>query len=336
MMTYLMDDGFRFFVAGGEPVAQLGEECGTGSLGLPRYSCVDILFENRTDDASIAALEPRVTRVNYFHGADPAKWHVNVPTFGAVRYQGIGKDLDVVARKVGGVFEYDFVLGAKAMQAEGTIRIRGARGIDLLENDELRIRTLTGELRHTAPIAFETLSNGEKHPIECHLDRIDDERFAIRAERSVPGSIVTIDPQVTTPPAEYFFSYVGGKQSEVAFDVAVNAGHTVITGTTLSGGDNSDELFPVGSSLIGSNAFDTVHNGHWDAFVARLDDVGQILWCSYLGGNPSTLPNFDIGKGVDVDAAGSVYVCGITNATITTATCGGTPCACPPGSRSVG
>lgn len=54
-------------------------------------------------------------------------------------------------------------------------------------------------------------------------------------------------------------------------------------------------------------AFDQTNNGEDDAFVAKLDPDGNVVWTTVLGGE---LP--DGGTDVEVDAAGDVYVTGYT------------------------
>lgn len=51
---------------------------------------------------------------------------------------------------------------------------------------------------------------------------------------------------------------------------------------------------------------DTIKShGHYDAFVAKLDSNGNILWLNSFGGR-----SHDEGLGIDVDISGNVYVCG--------------------------
>lgn len=57
-----------------------------------------------------------------------------------------------------------------------------------------------------------------------------------------------------------------------------------------------------------ARAFDTRHNGLYDAYVLKLDPTGsRAQWCTYLGGRRD-----DMSKGLTVDDAGNVYVTGRT------------------------
>lgn len=51
------------------------------------------------------------------------------------------------------------------------------------------------------------------------------------------------------------------------------------------------------------------HSGDYDAFVAKLDPSGSILWSTFLGGSGS-----DTTQGMTVDFVGNVYVTGLSSA----------------------
>ncbi|GAH79476.1 unnamed protein product, partial [marine sediment metagenome] len=90
-------------------------------------------------------------------------------------------------------------------------------------------------------------------------------------------------------------TYLGGSSNDFGFDVAADgAGGVYVTGET-------------GSAGWASGGFDTSHNGHYDAFVARLSSAGGHLWSTYLGGSSP-----DGGYGIAADGAGGAYVTGFT------------------------
>ncbi len=100
-----------------------------------------------------------------------------------------------------------------------------------------------------------------------------------------------------------FSSYFGGSDIEHARDVVSDKkGNIYIAGGTAS----TD--FPVTAG-----AFDETRDGggnsrgeyDFDAFVAKFDSTGELLWCTYLGG-----PNYDRIYAIEVDDSGYVYVAG--------------------------
>ena len=96
-----------------------------------------------------------------------------------------------------------------------------------------------------------------------------------------------------------FSTYLGGsKNDHPAGDVFIDdKGFIYITGST-----NSSD-FPVTKG-----AFDTSFNdrsGSTDAFVAKLDPLGEIIWSTFIG-----TPTRDVFYNIKVDADGYVYLAG--------------------------
>jgi hypothetical protein len=99
-----------------------------------------------------------------------------------------------------------------------------------------------------------------------------------------------------------YCGYIGGSGEDQAFAIDVDsAGRAYVVGRTVS----SESSFPV---TVGP---DLTHNGHFDAFVARVDATGTMLdYCGYIGG--STL---DHANGIAVDAFARAHVAGFTLST---------------------
>jgi hypothetical protein len=96
-------------------------------------------------------------------------------------------------------------------------------------------------------------------------------------------------------------TFIGGRGEKLLFDLATDdSGIVTVVGMTTA----SD--FPTTSG-----AYDTTHNGAYDAFALRLDPdqvgVDQLLWSTYLGGLLDDWP-----ADVDVNDAGAVIVSGFT------------------------
>jgi hypothetical protein len=97
-----------------------------------------------------------------------------------------------------------------------------------------------------------------------------------------------------------YSTYLGGGSSDEGSGIAIDA-----AGRSYVVGETNSNNFP---TTIG--AFDTSHNGGFDAFVTKLDPVAlaPLAYSTYLGGN-----NPDRGFAVAVDGGGSAYVTGETN-----------------------
>jgi hypothetical protein len=92
-----------------------------------------------------------------------------------------------------------------------------------------------------------------------------------------------------------YSAYLGGNGQDNGSGIAVDSGgNAYITGFT--GSTN----FPV------RNAMQPAKNGPFNAFVAKLDAAGSLLYSTLLGGSVG-----DYGSSITVDSAGSVYVAGV-------------------------
>ncbi|MEW6736371.1 MAG: SBBP repeat-containing protein [Acidobacteriota bacterium] len=93
-----------------------------------------------------------------------------------------------------------------------------------------------------------------------------------------------------------YSTYLGGDNDDRGNSITVSsAGNAYVTGETRS------TNFPTINSL------QATYSGNIDAFISQLSTSGTLLYSTYLGGS-----NFDIGNGITIDSAGSVYVAGQT------------------------
>jgi len=91
-------------------------------------------------------------------------------------------------------------------------------------------------------------------------------------------------------------TYLGGSGEDYATGIAIDDwGCVHVTGHTSSAGWTA-------------GGFDVSLDGEDDAFVAKLNPGGALLWSCYLGGSGG-----DAGAGIAVDASGAVYVTGSTD-----------------------
>ncbi len=96
-----------------------------------------------------------------------------------------------------------------------------------------------------------------------------------------------------------FSTYFGGCGNDTVRGIALDAaGNIYLTGTTLSAD------FPV---TAGRQVLSLGNTAKADAFVAKFDADGQLVYSRYLGGSGD-----DFGRAVAVDQRGFAYVVGIT------------------------
>ncbi len=93
-----------------------------------------------------------------------------------------------------------------------------------------------------------------------------------------------------------FSTYLGGSASDSATSIAVdNSGNSFVTGST------SSNDFPT------KNAFNDTFSGITDAFIAKFNGIGSLVFSTYLGGS-----DFDYGYKIVVAVSGNFYITGIT------------------------
>lgn len=96
-----------------------------------------------------------------------------------------------------------------------------------------------------------------------------------------------------------YSTFMGGSNADAGTGIVVDGrGNAYVTGHTKS------TNFPVENALDPAHAADS---GLEDAFVARLDAGGALVFSTYLGGGGA-----DLASAIDLDPAGNIYVAGST------------------------
>lgn len=113
--------------------------------------------------------------------------------------------------------------------------------------------------------------------------------------------VATLDPSGT---ALLYATFLGGESADYGGPLALDAaGHLLVAGQTLSCG------FPVTPDALQpekSGATPSCGDRNPDAFLARLDATGALLYSTFLGGHGEETPH-----GIAVDASG-IYLAGAT------------------------
>ncbi len=108
-----------------------------------------------------------------------------------------------------------------------------------------------------------------------------------------------------------YSTFLGGSGNDSGYSIVLdNVGGAFITGTTTDSSIN----FPVTAT-----AYDASHNGVSDAFIVKIVSGGFSLeYSSLLGGN-----SLDVGKAIDIDNAGNIFVTGYSFSSNLPVTTGG-------------
>ncbi len=251
-------------------------------------------FAGARSAAKIDELDPLDARTSYFLGNRPDEWRAGVANFGKLQVTQIYRGVDLAFYGSAGTLEYDFVVHPGADPSVIRFEIDGARSLRVDRDGDLVLSAQSAEVRWKRPFLYQELG-GEKKQIEG--------RFALHG-RSVGFEIGGYDRKhaLIIDPVLNYATYLGGAGDEGAKTIGVDgAGNIYIAGATTSS-----------NLAVTKGVFQPAYGGGTnvepgDAFVAKLNPGGQLLYMTYLGGTGD-----EGASSIAVDSAGDVYITGAT------------------------
>ena len=214
----------------------------------------------------------------------------SAPELDRVTYPGVWDRVTVVfERRSGAVMESSYLVrGGRYGNPAANIRLSYNRPVRINRAGELVIAFAAGELRESAPVAWQE-KNGTKTSVPVAFRLIGESEVGFEVGAYDSGADLVIDP------AMIWNAFLGGSGWDVGRGIAVDRlGNIYVAGY-------SDTTW--GSPVRG------ISSG-FDAFVSKLDDNGNLIWNTFLGGVGA-----DYGYGVAVDGNGNVFVTGYSDAT---------------------
>lgn len=329
-------DGYTVFLTGDEAVMTLrrpapGSEVrpghnrfgkGPGNRGAAeKVSVLRMRLDNANANPAVSGVDRMPTKVNYFIGNDPRKWHTDVPAYSRVKYTGIYPGVDLSFYGNQRRLEYDFVVSPGADPSRIALHVQGAGKLQIDRHGSLVMNVRGGEVEFQKPVIYQDV-DGQRRDIAGNYVVTNDRkvRFALADyDRSLP---LTIDPVLS------YVTYLGGTGTDAAFGIATDA-----AGDAYVAGSTSSTDFPQQNAESPTPPGDIAAEG--TAFVSELNPTGtSLLYSTYLGGSGSANGG-DAALAIAVDAATplNIYVTGFTyspdfpvstNALITTPGPGGT------------
>lgn len=251
-------------------------------------------------ETQIAGVEQQSARVNYFIGKDPAKWRTDVPTFGKVQYQDVYRGVDLAYYGKQQQLEYDFIVHPGTNPDQIRLRFDGAKKIRIDAEGDLVLTTDDGEIRQHKPIIYQEVAGNRSEVAGNYLLK-NNQEIAFETGSYDPSLPLVIDPTLT------YSTYLGGSNTSFPNSGGGDFGQGIAV-------DASGNAYVVGHSSAGdfpttAGSFATAHNGVEDVFVAKLNPSGSALvYSTFIGG-----ADVEHGLGIALDAAGSVYVTGLTD-----------------------
>jgi len=246
-------------------------------------------FAGASPQPPIAGQKELAGKVNYFLGNDPAKWRTNVPTYAAVRYEGLYPGIDLVYYGNYRQLEYDLIVAPGADPSQIALSFKGADRLEVDGQGDLVLYTAVGAIRQRRPLIYQELADGRREIAGGYvLKGAESVGFQVAAHDTSRSLI--IDPGLV------YSTHLGANYDDFGNDIAVDAtGNAYVTGSTRS------PDFPTTPG-----AFRTTLGGPSDVFVTKLNPSGSgLVYSTYLGGS-----DYDYGYGIAVDTGGNAYVTG--------------------------
>jgi len=256
---------------------------------------VQLSFVGANKNAKIIADEKMPGHINYFVGNDKTKWRSNIPTFGAVTYKDVYKNIDIKFYGNNKNIEHDVIVKPGGDPSQVKFVYKGIKGLKVTDTGDLEVSLENGKIIEKRPVVFQEI-NGKRVAVSGSY-RILKERDGTFAYGFKVASYDNTKDLVLDPVLVYS-SYLGGYGGiENGIHIAVDTtGAAYITGLTQSG------TFPL------MNPIQNVTRGGDDVFVTKINPAGSaIVYSTYLGGSSG-----ETGYGIAVDTTGAAYITGTT------------------------
>ena len=214
------------------------------------------------------------------------------PPLGKVTYRDLWAGVTAVYEKSeSGVVKstYNIQPGeTKASNPAEQIKLRYSVPVKIDSSGNLVLSFASGEMQETRPVAWQEVA-GKKISVEARYRLLETKAVGFEVEAYDVRYPLVIDPVIS------WSTFLGGTSLDRGYAIAVDSsGNTYVIG--CSAGTWGSPIRP----------YTEAH----DAFVAKLDANGTLLWNTFLGTS-----DYDDGYGIAVDTNGNVYVTGSSWAT---------------------
>jgi hypothetical protein len=287
---YAQGNRYAFYLTPNEVLLSFAKEPSTPELSLA------LRFIDRNPQSVLEGAERASGEVNYFRGADAARWHTQIPRYRQAVYRELWPRVDLRLHEESGVLKYEFRVRPGGRPQDIRLAYAGSDGVAVDGSGALLIKTAIGVLRDSAPVSYQEI-DGARVPIESRyvLDRNDGSRFAFAVNAGYrPDRDLIIDPGVA------YTTFLGGSSHEDGNGIAVDAaGNVYVTGATQS---------PDFPTTVGAFRRTGAASNFTDVFVTKLNATGTALvYSTFIGGS-----DLDFGRRIAIDASGNAYVTGQT------------------------
>lgn len=256
---------------------------------------LELSFVGANDRPVITAQDRQTGYANYFVGNDKTKWRSNIPTYGALTYKDVYKNIDIKFYGNNREIEHDVIVRPGGDPSMVIFAYKGAQGLKINKSGDLVVSLKRGNIIERKPVIYQEI-HGERVAVEGSYKILKMEEAGLFSYGFTVASYDGTKDLVIDPVLSYS-TYLGGLSVDHGLAIAVdNTGAVYVTGYTAS------LDFPLAGSIQG------VIGGGIDVFITKINASGSaVIYSTYLGGTGD-----DFGFGVAVDNTGAAYLTGYT------------------------
>lgn len=233
--------------------------------------------------------------VRYFKG-EKESWKTDIPTHSRIQYVQPWQGIDLAYEGKGGKLESVYSVAPYANPNEIKLRYSGQESLTLDEGGNLVYSTPIGDIKETAPIAWQEV-NGERIPVKTSFRILENDTVSFDVEPYDTTEELIIDPTLV------YATYLGGSADDRGAGIAVDSSGNVYLSAQTS---STEGTFP---DTVGPDT--TFNGGNTDVYVAKLNSSGTALsYAGYIGGSGD-----DYSYSIAVDSSGNAYIAGDTSST---------------------
>ncbi len=251
---------------------------------------IDVTFEGSNSKVNLGAFGKESGVYNYYQSANEKNGITGVNQFSGILVENLYPNIDLEYLSTENGFKYNFILHPGA--DINSIRLRYSGAPFKLRNKALEFSTEQGLFSEKLPASWLITAEGNK-AVEINYKINKDSSVGFESVIPIKDYDLVIDPL----PNRAWGTYYGGTADDAGKGVCSDKlGNIYFAGTTRST-----------ANIASIGAHKTTLTGFNDAFLAKFNSTGQLLWGTYYGGS-----NADFGEEVVADSLGFVFMVGTT------------------------
>ena len=258
---YFHKDRVSYVFPKREYVTEKGTPGKDSTLKTKALYRMDMVIKGAGDNVRIKGKEEQSSYSNYFVGKDPI---AQVPHYRKLVYKDVYTGIDLVFKLEGNRLKYEYIVRENGDASDIRMQYEGAEALEKQEEGSLSVTNPIGELKEARPVAFVKGNQSEEIPCEFVVGEDKSVRFDVEGDQDKP---YVIDPYLS------YSTYLGGSNTDVAYDVEVN---NEGNGQIYVAGYTSSSSFPNITGVVS-------YQGNKDGFLAKYSSAGNLQWFTYHG-----------------------------------------------------